>query len=218
MLTRKNRGEKMKKILKTILASILVLTLTVLSSCWLDAPERIQLVYDSVEEFVFDFGTRIEKKEVNDACCLFEYDAIKTSVEENLSCDIESEWCTAYVIASGGDLKPQRYEYTFFIYRYLLKKEGSFLGELFFQTIPKRCFEELKFDVIRSELIDGIKVDISFEVRRDGDRWHATVYIEEAIVNLITIRLVDNKLKNRFSEELFIDIIKPMIKRAYIIR
>ena len=209
----------MRKILKTLVASILVLTLTVLSSCWLDAPERIQLVYDSVEEFVLDFGTKIEKKEVNDACCLIEYDAIKVSVEENLSCDIEPERCTAHVIASGGDLKPKRYEYTFFFYGYLLKKEGSFWGEIFFQTTPKRCYYELKHDVIRSELIDGIKVDISFEVRRDGDHWwYATVYIEEAIVNLITIRLVDNELKDSFTEELFIDIIKPMIKGAYIIR
>ena len=209
----------MRKILKTLVASILVLTLSVLSSCWLDPTEPSILFYDSIEDFVVDFGTKIEKQDDSDACCLFEYDAIKASVEKNLSCDIEFEWCKAYVISSGGDLKPQRYEYRSFQYVYVLKSKESLLGEILFDTTPKRCYYELKHDVIRSELIDGIKVDISFEVRRDGDHWwYATVYIEEAIVNLITIRLVDNELKDSFTEELFIDIIKPMIKGAYIIR
>ncbi len=208
----------MRKVFKIFIASFTALILSVLSSCWLDPTEPSILFYDSIEDFVVDFGTKIEKQDDSDACCLFEYDAIKASVEKNLSCDIEFERCKAYVISSGGDLKPQRYEYRNFQYVYVLKSKESLLGEILFDTTPKRCYYELKHDVIRSVLIDEIKVDFSFEKRREEDCWFATVYIEEEIINQIVIFLFNEELKKSFSVELFVDIIKQLLKSTYIIR
>lgn len=208
----------MRKVFKIFIASFTALILSVLSSCWLDPTEPGILFYDSIEDFVVDFGTKIEKQDDSDACCLFEYDAIKASVEKNLSCDIEFERCKAYVISSGGDLKPQRYEYRNFQYVYGLKSKESLLGEILFDTTPKRCYYELKHDVIRSVLIDEIKVDFSFEKRREEDCWFATIYIEEEIINQIVIFLFNEELKKSFSVELFVDIIKQLLKSTYIIR
>lgn len=208
----------MRKVFKIFIASFTALILSVLSSCWLDPTEPGILFYDSIEDFVVDFGTKIEKQDDSDACCLFEYDAIKASVEKNLSCDIEFERCKAYVISSGGDLKPQRYEYRSFQYVYALKSKESLLGEILFDTTPKRCYYELKHDVILSVLIDEIKVDFSFEKRREEDCWFATVYIEEEIINQIVIFLFDEEIRENFTVNEFSLLIEPIIKYRKILK
>ena len=208
----------MRKVFKIFIASFTALILSVLSSCWLDPTEPSILFYDSIEDFVVDFGTKIEKQDDSDACCLFEYDAIKASVEKNLSCDIEFERCKAYVISSGGDLKPQRYEYRSFQYVYGLKSKESLLGEILFDTTPKRCYYELKHDVIRSVLIDEIKVDFSFEKRREEDCWFATVYIEEEIINQIVIFLFDEEIRENFTVNEFSLLIEPIIKSRNVLK
>ena len=208
----------MRKVFKIFIASFTALILSVLSPCWLDPTEPSILFYDSIEDFVVDFGTKIEKQDDSDACCLFEYDAIKASVEKNLSCDIEFERCKAYVISSGGDLKPQRYEYRSFQYVYGLKSKESLLGEILFDTTPKRCYYELKHDVIRSVLIDEIKVDFSFEKRREEDCWFATVYIEEEIINQIVIFLFDEEIRENFTVNEFSLLIEPIIKSRNVLK
>jgi hypothetical protein len=139
-------------------------------------------------------------------------------VEKTLSCDIEFKGCKAYVISSGGDLKPQRYEYRSFQYVYVLKSEESLLGQILFDTTPKRCYYELKHDVIRSVLIDEIKVDFSFEKRREEDCWFATVYIEEEIINQIVIFLFDEEIRGNFTVNEFSLLIEPIIKYRKILK
>ena len=201
----------MKKLLKTILASFMILTLTVLSSCWLDAAEHMSLTYNSVEEFVADFGSKIEKQDSEDVCCMFEDDSIKTSVEGNLQCTVVFSYLTVHVIRFGGDLKPIKYQFEKFSCIYNFNKDDKTIGWLGFSN------GKPKGEIVNeSVVIDEVELCINKD-SSNGNIYYAASFQIENAQGVLSITLTD-AVEGDFTVDEFINLITPIMESRYVLK
>ena len=198
------------KILKTLVSSLLVVMLTILSACWSNAESRVDLQYYSIEEFLADFGTKIEKQDSNDACCLFKYDAIKTSVAENLQCEVEFGLIFAHVKTLGGGLRPLRYLYENTSHFYILRRGNNVIGEIVCRSYVSSY--SIKYETTWECQVDGIDVGIG----NNYENWIAKFAVPGARV-VLEIRSENCGLSG-LNEEKVLDIITPIIESRYSIK
>ena len=200
----------MRKVFKIFIASFTALILSVLSSCWLDAAEHMDLTYNTVEEFVVDFGAKLEKRDNNDACCLFEYEAIKTSVEQNLQCSVTLNRVCVHVIRLGGDLKPIRYQFESFECTYALSMDDEIIGMLSYCCVEGE---------VKGEVVDeGVEIS-NLKLCIKQDYWPQEIFFKASFQELNTQVVlgisIEEQFKNDFTVGEFIAIITPIIESRY---
>ncbi len=217
----------MKKIVKRFMVSIMVAVIMVVSgacSSW----ERIGKYYNSKEEFVADFGAKLEKINPEDGCCLFDEEVIQSSVKEVLQCEMGEGSYKAYVFLYESLFgMASRYEYQEFSYLYTLLSQDEAIGALIFGSAPATDEDcsitngngKDRYEFLGQILVENIDVEIYDIIEeREGERnWFAAFYTENTF-NTITLTICDEQLQSVFMIDDFISLIEPIIESRNILK
>ena len=207
------------RIFKTCIAIVLALVITTLGVDCTSSVQHVQIEYNSVEEFIADFGTKIEKENSEDACCLFDDDKIKASTSEKLLCNIEFSTYTLYAVQYRSAFTT-RYTFDSFSYKYNLTikdsmQEEIIIGQILFETGTKRIYAD-DYNLIKTIDIENVAIEIMYRETKD-EKWWLARFNNESF-NGIFLRGTSEVLKDKISIDDFIALINPIIVSGYIIK
>ena len=210
----------MKKIVKRFMVSIVLAVVMVVSgacSSW----ERIAKRYDSIDEFVAEFGTTIEKVNPEDECCLFDEGVMQASVEEILQCRIEAAWYRASLILYKDTFnRPYRYEYEGFNTMYsLLDRQDVSIAHLAYFTNVKVGINKGNYELLEQIVVDDCEIGIYHPIKEE--EWRTTwmaIFNEGEMCNWIEFTIYDEYTREVFTCTEFVLLIEPIIEYREILK
>ncbi|MBR2336320.1 MAG: hypothetical protein IKA61_00015 [Clostridia bacterium] len=210
----------MRKILKTLVASMMVAVVMVVAGAC-SSREKIVERYDSIDEFVAEFGTTLEKVNPEDECCLFDEGVIQSSVEEVLQCRIEAVWYRASLeLYKDAFNRPYKYEYEGFdaIYK-LLDRQDVSIATLAYSTNVVASINKDKYELLEQIVVDDCEIGIYQPIKEiDGRTVYEAMFNEGKMFNRIELTIYDEYTREVFTCTEFVLLIEPIIKGRTILK
>ena len=218
----------MRKAIKKFVASMMVAVVMVVAgacSSW----EKIVKKYDSIDEFVAEFGTTLEKVNPEDECCLFDEGVIQSS-EEVLQCRIEAVWYKACLkLYKDTFNRPYKYEYEGFEATYkLLDRQDVPIASLEVASSPATGKGlgivagngKDKYVLIGQILVDNIEIEIYNPTEEQGKKtWISAFYTEKSYNTIsLSISISNEQIRENCTVNEFSLLIEPIIKSREILK
>lgn len=209
----------MRKAIKIFVASMMVVVVMVVSvAC--STREHIAKFYNSKEDFVADFGIKLEKKKPEDVCCVFDDGVIQSSVEEVLKCEIGDRYYRAWVIFYRSIFGlSDRYEYESFRCTYMLLRQNVVIGELWCEAHLTGWNYKDEYELLDQIVVDGCEIGVYQPIEESKGRkeFFATFDIENTF-NYIKLLIYDEYTREVFTCTEFVLLIEPIIKYRKILK
>ena len=210
----------MRKAIKIFVASMMVAVVMVVAGAC-SSREKIGKKYDSIDEFVAEFGTTLEKVNPEDECCLFDEGVIQSSVEEVLQCRIEAVWYRASLkLYKDTFNRPYKYEYEGFdaIYK-LLDRQDVSIAELDYSTNVVASINKDKYELLEQIVVDDCEIGIYQPIKEiDGRTVYEAMFNEGKMFNRIALTIYDEYTREVFTCTEFVLLIEPIIKSRTILK
>ena len=209
----------MRKSIKIFVASMMVAVVMVVSMAC-STREHIAKFYNSIEEFVADFGTKLEKVNPEDECCLFDEEVIQSSVEEILKCEIGDSYYKVGALFYRGMLGvADRYEYEGFYCCYTLLRQDDVICELFCcSSLIGENYNE-RYELLEQIVVEDSEIGVyqPIEESQGAKEFFATFEIETSF-NYVRLIIYDEYTRENFTTVEFISLFIPIFESKSVLK